>query len=150
MTKYRSILAVIFAVVAVFLIGFSNPATAKPVKKLTYTSAQIADIQNYANELATMGNRLPELQDLIQKEDWTFVRNFIHGPLGDIRVKMSLVAGKLLPDAQKQARQVAREVGNDLVAIDQAAEKREYKTAIRYYGETIKDLEAFFQLLPNA
>jgi photosystem II protein PsbQ len=150
MTKYRSILALLFAVVVVFFIGFSNPATAKPVKKLTYTSEQIADIQTYANELAALGNRLPELQDLIQKEDWTFVRNFIHGPLGEIRLKMGQAARKLLPDAQKQARQVAKQVGEDLVAIDQAAENQQYKIAIRCYGETIKDLETFFQLLPQA
>lgn len=146
MTKYRSILAVVFAIITVFVVGCSSPA---PTKKLTYTPEQISAIQSTASDLTQMRDRLPELQNLIQQEDWIFARNFIHGPLGEIRVKMSQVARDLLPDSQKQARQLAKEVANDLVDIDQAAASTNYKDAVRYYGETIKDLDAFFNLLPQ-
>lgn len=149
MTKYRSILAVVFAVVAVFLIGLSNPATAKPVKKLTYTQEQLTEIQNYAGELTAMRDRLPELAELIQQKDWTFVRNFIHGPLGEIRIKMSQVTRNLLPDTQKKAREVAKDVADDLVDLDQAAAAANYQQAVRYYGEATKDLDAFFGLIPQ-
>ncbi len=146
MTKYRSILAVVFAVITVFMVGCSSPTV---TKKLTYTPEQISTIQTTATDLTQMRDRLPELQNLIQQEDWIFARNFIHGPLGEIRVKMSQVARDLLPDSQKQARQLAKEVANDLVEIDQAAARTNYKDAVRYYGETIKDLDAFFKLVPQ-
>ena len=149
MTKYRSILAFVFAIVAVFLIGLGNPAAAKPVKKLTYTAAQISDIQGYASELTAMRDRLPELAELIQNKDWTFVRNFIHGPLGEIRVKLSQVTRNLLPDTQKKAREIAKDIADDLVDLDQAAAASDYKLAVRYYGEATQDLDAFFALIPQ-
>jgi photosystem II protein PsbQ len=150
MTKYRSILALVLAFVAVFLIGFSRPVWAKTKAKTpTYTSEQIAEIQTYANDVAVMRDRMPELQALIQKEDWTFVRNFIHGPLGELRFKMSAVARDLLPEAQKQARQVSTDVFNNLVGIDRAAEQSDYKLAVRNYGLAIQNLEKFFTLIPK-
>lgn len=149
MTKYRSILAVVFAVVAVFVISVSNPVAAKPLKKLTYTPEQITEIQNHAGELTTMRDRFPELADLIQQKDWTFVRNFIHGPLGEIRIKMSQITRDLLPDAQKKAREVARDIADDLVDLDQAAAASNYKLAVRYYNQATQNLETFFSLLPQ-
>jgi photosystem II protein PsbQ len=150
MAKYRSLLASVLAIAAVFLIGLSSPAWAKgKAKTPTYTPEQIAEIQTYASDVSAMRDRMTELQALIQKEDWTFVRNFIHGPLGELRVKMSAVVRDLLPDAQKPARTVVKEVFDNLVAIDRAAENADYKLAVRNYGEAIRNFDEFFQLIPK-
>ncbi len=97
-----------------------------------------------------MRDRLPELQALIEKEDWTFVRNFIHGPLGELRVKMSAVTRDLLPNAQKPSRQAAKEVFDALVTIDRAADKADSELAVREYSKAVKAFDAFFQLVPQA
>jgi photosystem II protein PsbQ len=150
MAKYRSLLASVLAIVAVFVIGLSSPAWAKTKTKTpTYTPEQIAEIQTNASDVSAMRDRLSELQALIQKEDWTFVRNFIHGPLGELRFKMSAVVRSLLPDAQKPARTVAKEVFDNLVAIDRAAENADYKLAVRSYGEAIRNFDEFFKLIPK-
>ena len=151
MAKYRSILVVAIVCVAVVLIGFANPAAAKGKAKVpTYTAAQISEIQGYAGEVAIMRDRMVELQALIQAEDWTFTRNFIHGPLGELRVKMSTVARGLLPDAQKPARQLARQVSEGLNDIDAAAKTRNYKAAIRSYGLVMSGFAEFFRLIPQS
>ncbi len=69
--------------------------------------------------------------------------------LGEIRTKMGSLALNLLPNDQKQARSLAKSVGDNLIAIDQAAKDKNYKAAIRNYAETIRDLDSLLQLVPN-
>lgn len=151
MSKYRSVVSVILALVAVVFVNFGNAAEAKPkAQPLTYTSEQLETIQGYVNDLSKVRDRLPELAQLIQKQDWIYVRNFIHGPLGEIRATLLKLSRNLLPDAQAPARKAAKAVFDNLVAIDQAAVKGDYKLAIRNYAETIRDLDSFLQLVPQA
>lgn len=146
MAKFRSILALVFCtLLAIVMVGCGSPTAVKP----TYTPERIAEIQGYSKDLQELSDRLPELQDLLQKEDFIFARNFIHGPLGEIRVIMSRIAGDLLPNDQKAARDLAKQIANDLVEIDQASASNNYKEAIRNYGETVKDLELFNKLIPQ-
>jgi photosystem II protein PsbQ len=151
MIKIQSMISVIFAVILVLLLNLGDVAEAKSTQKpATYTSEQIAQIQEYMTDVDALRDRLPELAKLIQDQNWVFVRNFIHGPLGEMRVKLANLSRNLLPDAQKQANKLAKDVFNNLVAIDQAAANKDYKTAIRNYGETIRDLEEFLKLVPQA
>lgn len=150
MIKPRSILTVLLALVLVVVMSLGSVAEAKrPSKPPTYTSEQITQLQGYASDLIALRDRLPELSTLIQKQDWVFVRNFIHGPLGEIRAKMSYLTQSLLPADRPTARKAAKLVSDNLVAIDQAAQDGNYKVAIRNYAETIRDLDAFLQLVPR-
>jgi photosystem II protein PsbQ len=150
MGKYRSILAVILAFVTVIFISLGNVAEAKKlVKPPAYTSEQIVSIQQYASELSALRDRMPELADLIQKQDWVFVRNFIRGPLGELRTKMGYLSQNLLPTEQSESRKLAKSVFSNLVAVDQAAQDKNYKLAIRNYSETLRDLDLFLQLVPK-
>ncbi len=149
MAKYRSILASILAIALVVSLGFSEPAFARSVKKLTYSADQISEIRDGAGAVAELSDRLPELADLIQKKDYIFARNFIHGELGELRIRLSAVTRNLLPDAQKQARQIAREVAEDFEDLDRVAAENDYKASVRYYNEAVKDLDSFFKLLPQ-
>jgi photosystem II protein PsbQ len=136
MIRHRSILALILAFVAVVLVSCSSPTAAKPP---TYTSTQLEQLETYRSDLAVMRDRFPELATLITQQQWTSAKNFIHGPLGELRRKMSLVSRNLLPD-----------IFNHLVKIDQAADETDYTTAIRNYNEVVQDIEAFFNLIPSA
>ncbi|NJP10861.1 MAG: photosystem II protein PsbQ [Leptolyngbyaceae cyanobacterium RU_5_1] len=149
MVNYRSVLAMILAFVTALMLSVGSAEAAKTKKPLTYTSEQLEQIQDYVTDLRAMRDRLPELAILIQQQDWTFTRNFIHGPLGELRFKMASLSRTLLPDAQKNARALAKTVSNDLVAIDLAAQKQDYKAAIRSYAQTIRDFDAFLDLAPQ-
>jgi len=149
MVKLRSIVVAVLALAFIVLLNFGSVAEAKP-KPQTYTGEQIEQIQSYTSELSALRDRLPELAALIQKQDWIFTRNFIHGPLGELRTKMLNVSRYVLPDAQPRIRAAAKLVFDNLVAIDEAAEVSNYKAAIRNYAETVRDFDAFLQLLPKA
>jgi photosystem II protein PsbQ len=147
MERFRSILAVLLAFVCAFLVSCSSPTEVKPP---TYTEAQIQQIQGYVSGLGKMRDRFPELAKLVQDENWTFVKNFIHGPLGELRAKMSLVERNLLPAEQPAAKAKSKDVFDDLNAIDSAASEQDYKAAIAAYAALQKDIQAFLELAPQS
>lgn len=146
-SRYRSILASLLAAVMVLLASCGDaPEAAAP----TYTADTIARLQSYRADIVSMRDRMSELDDLIQSNDWIDVDNFIHGPLGTLRKDMSLVNRNLLPADQSQGRELAREVFRHLEEINAAADKRAYQPAVRNYRETLADLDAFLELIPDA
>ena len=147
MSRYRSILALALAFVTTLLVSCGSPTAKQPP---TYTTAQIEQIQQYVSDIQKLGDRLPELAKLIQDENWVFVKNFIRGPLGELRVKMSGIERNLLPDVQPKARETAKELFKALVLIDESAQKRDYQSAIRNYAALQKDLNDFLALTPKA
>ena len=146
MARYRSILALVLAFVTAFLVSCGSPAKAPT----TYTAAQIEQIQLYASGISQMQDRLPELAKLIQEENWTFIRNFIRGPLGELRFKMSAIERSLLPNAQAQAKEAAKEVAESLQLVDEAAQEQDYQAAIRNYAALQRSLNNFLALAPKA
>lgn len=149
MARFQSLLAVFFTVVMSFLILFSTPAEAAKVSKQpTYTAAQLEQIQRSAADIEVLRVRMQELPPLIQKQEWIDVKNFIHGPLGELLPKMSRIARTLPPDAQKAAQKASKDVFGHLIAIDEAATARDTTKALRNYNEALKDFAAFFQTLP--
>ncbi|MBM0741205.1 photosystem II protein PsbQ [Phormidium sp. CLA17] len=150
MVKIRSIMSAALALLMVLVIAVGQVEAAKVKKPLTYAPEQLEQIQGYATELQAMRDRLPELGALVQQQDWTFTRNFIHGPLGELRVKMQNVSRVLLPDAQPGARKLAKEVFNDLTALDLAAQTSKVAVAQREYGAAVKDFDSFLAMVPEA
>ncbi|HAZ45995.1 MAG TPA: photosystem II protein PsbQ [Cyanobacteria bacterium UBA11369] len=147
MGRFRSILAVVLACVTVFLVSCSSATEVKPP---TYTSAKLELIGKYTSSIEAMRDRLPELAKLIQDENWVFTKNFIRGPLGELRAKMSQVERNLLPNDQPKAKEVGQQVIEDLIGIDAGAEAQDYKATIRSYAALKKDIDAFLGLTPKA
>lgn len=147
MRKYRSVVAILLAFVAsVFINGCSGAPAAKP---LVYSAEQVQQIQGYTADLAAIRDRLPELAQQIQAQEWVNVRTFIRGPLGEIRVKMSNVSQVLFPNSRKDVSKLAKSISTNLVSIDQAAQAKVYKEAIRNYAEVLRDLDALVNSLPK-
>ncbi|MBE9230046.1 photosystem II protein PsbQ [Phormidium sp. LEGE 05292] len=146
--RYRSILAIILAFVATVLVSCGGAPTA--TKPPTYTPAQIERIQQYASDLEKVQERLPELAKLIQDENWTFVKNFIRGPLGELRTNLSFVERNLLPKDKTKVHETSQELIEGLILIDEAADSRDYKKAIRNFGVVQRELRSFLELTPQA
>jgi photosystem II protein PsbQ len=150
MSKYRSIVSLAMAFVMTLFIAFASPAEAKTKGKTqSYTAEQIASIQNYASDIDGMRGRLSELGSLIEQEDWVFARNFIHGPLGELRFKMLGIARELAPDASKTAREQTKEVFNQLNLIDKAAADKDLRAAKRAFSAMNSGIEQFLSGVPQ-
>lgn len=147
MARYRSILVLLLAVVATFLVSCGGSTVAA---KPTYTTAQLEQIQENASNIQGLRDRLIELPPLIQQQKWVEVESFMHGPLGELRAKMSRLSRSLLtPDLQSGALKAAKDVFNHLNLIDEAVQSRDITKALRNYNEALKDFDAFFEYLPS-
>ena len=147
MVRSRSILSLILAIVAVFLISCSSPTVSKVPP--TYTAAQIEQIKEYAPTLLALRDRMSEIPVLIQRRDWIGVRNFIHGPLGELRLKMTYITRNLLPTEQTKAREITRELFDDLVKVEQSIEENSTIGAVRNYQTAFADINQFIDLVPK-
>jgi photosystem II protein PsbQ len=149
MVRLRSILVMIVAIVASVFLICSNPAeAARSAKPYVYTPEQLEQIQRYTGDIEELRDRMLEIPTLIQQQRWIDVKTFIHGPLGELRVKMARLARSLDPKMQKTAQAAAKEVFEHLILIDEAADARDTTKAFRNYNEALKDLDAFFDLIP--
>ena len=147
MVRSRSILSLILAIVAVFLISCSSPTVSKVPP--TYTAAQIEQIKEYAPTLLALRDRMSEIPVLIQRRDWIGVRNFIHGPLGELRLKMTYITRNLLPTDQTKAREITRGLFDDLVKVEQSIEENSTIGAVRNYQTAFADINKFVDLVPK-
>jgi len=148
-SRIRPLFSSLVALLAIVLVSCSSPVVSAPPE---YTTAQLEQLAGYKTTLQAIEDRTSEeLGALIDRQDWTYVRNFIHGPLGAVRQTMSLVSQNLLlPSDRQVALEQARDIFRHLEAIDQAAQKQDYKTAQANYEESLADFEAFLQLIPTS
>ena len=144
--SYRSLLAVMLTLVMTLLVSCSSPTVTKPP---TYTPDKIAQIQKYASTVTDLRETMPTLATSIQNRNWTEVGSFIHGPLGELRQKMSYLTRELLPQDQKAAREATQDLFTRLETIDLATQSGNYQKAVDNYRLAIKDFDAFLQLIPE-
>jgi photosystem II protein PsbQ len=146
MSFLRPLVSCLLVLVTVFLVSCSDGA----VKPPTYSEAQLEQIAKTNSSIQVLRDRLPELATSIQKRDWVNVKSFIHGPLGELRARMSNLSRSLLPKQQAPALAASRDVFDHLNRIDSSADANDYRGAIRNYGEAIEDLKKFDTFLPNS
>lgn len=115
-----------------------------------YSAAQLEQIQHYAEDVQVLRDRMLELPPLVQQQKWTDVESFIHGPLGELRVRMSRLARTLVSKEQPKALAASKDVFEHLILLDEAAQARDTTKALRNYNEALRDFDAFFELIPSA
>lgn len=147
MRRFRSFLALILVGVTTLLVSCSSPD--KIAVKPTYTTDQLEQIEQYSGDLEVFRDRLQEIPALVVAKRWNDVYTLIHGPLGELRVKMSTLSRTLLPSFQANARQSAQDVFGHLNAIDEAAQARDQQKALKNYNAVLEDFDAFLNLLPD-
>ncbi|MEH2420808.1 MAG: photosystem II protein PsbQ [Nostoc sp.] len=147
MARQRSIFSFVLVLLATFLIscGGSGVAVAPP----TYTATQLERIQAYVPEIQAVRDRSQELKTLIQRGDWINVRNFIHGPVTEARLNLTYVTPNLLPKDQPPARQITRDLFNDLVKLDKATSAGNAEIALSNSQAAFADIDKFLDLLPK-
>lgn len=146
MNWVRPLLAFCLAAIAVVLAACSSPAASAP--PATYTESQLERVDLFASGIVALRDRLPELQGYLEAEDWPNVRNFIHGPLGDLRARMARLSRTLLPEDAEAAQAAAKELFGHLEKLDAAAEAQQRAAAETQYREALEDFDAFLARVP--
>ncbi len=144
--RLRPIVSVVLAIVATCIVGCGGAEVSQPT---TYSGEQIAQLEIFAPRVTELRDRFPELEDYIQNKDWVDISSFIHGPMGELRVRLDRVAVRLLPQDVEQAKYYAEEIGTHLEKLDAAAEAYNQIEAGKQYREALDDFNAFVELIPN-
>lgn len=144
--RLRPIISVVLAVVATCIVGCGGAEVSQPT---TYSGEQIAQLEIFAPRVTELRDLFPELEDYIQNKDWVEIDSFIHGPMGELRVRLDRVAVRLLPQDAEQAQYYAEEIGTHLEKLDAAAEAYNQIEAGKQYREALDDFNAFVELIPN-
>ncbi len=147
MASQRSVFSFVLVLLATFLMSCGGPGVA--VAPPTYTATQLERIQAYVPEIQAVRDRSQELKTLIQQGDWINVRNFIHGPITEARLNLTYVTPNLLPKDQPKARQITRDLFNDLVKLDKATSASNPQVALSKSQAAFVDLDKFLDLLPK-
>ena len=147
MSLFRPLISILLVFISILVVSCGDGSQAKAP---TYSPEKLAQIQLTNKNLTAVSDRLPELATLIQNRDWNNVKSFIHGPLGDIRTRMSGLSRELLPGTKEQALAISKEVFVHLNKIDEAASSNDLQVATRNYTDALKDFESFEKLIPPA
>ncbi|MEH2164072.1 MAG: photosystem II protein PsbQ [Nostoc sp.] len=147
MVRQRSIFSFFLVLLATFLISCGGPGVA--IAPPTYTATQLERIQTYVPEIQAVRDRSDELRTLIKEGDWINVRNFIHGPITEVKLNLTYVTPNLLPKDQPTARQITRDFFKDLVKLDKATSASNPLVALNNSQAAFADIDKFLDLLPK-
>jgi photosystem II protein PsbQ len=145
MSFFRPLISLLLVCVAVLVVSCSDGN----VKAPTYSAEALTRIQQASAGVEKIKERLPELANYIDKQDWNNVRSFIHGPLGELRTRMVGVSKELLPAQRSKSLDLGKEIFVHLNKIDAAAADNNQLLASSNYTEALKDFAAFNDLLPE-
>jgi photosystem II protein PsbQ len=146
--SYRSLLALVFAFVTVFLVSCSAPVE---VAAPAYNPTQLEQVTRYQEILQGFRDRFPELAVAISKKDWVDVGTFIHGPLGELRQKTGYVIRNIInPSEAAKAKEIADQLFDSLEAIDKAAAENKQTVAVKKYNESIAAFDKFLELFAKS
>lgn len=146
MKIFRPILSLILVLATTILVSCGSPTASAPP---TYTPDKLQKIKIYRIPLDVARQRIPELGQYIDQEDWVNADSFLHGPLGLIRRDLTYLSNALLPDEQEQALEMAKDIFGHIQNIDVAVDDHDYQVAIAQYKEMVSDLDAYSSLIPK-
>ena len=146
MGRLRPLLGILLAVVATCLVACGGPAAKIPN---TYTPEILQKVELYTPAVTELRDRFPELEAYIQDKDWVDVQSFIHGPMGELRVRMGRLSNTLLTKDKPQAQNLAQDLFAHLERLDEAAADNQQVLAGQEYRNALDDFDAFLDLVPT-
>lgn len=146
MKIFRPILSLILVLATTLLVSCSNAEVAAPP---TYTPEKLQKVSTYRIPLDIARDRLPILGEAIDTGNWTDADSFLHGPLGSIRRDLTYLSKALLPDEQKPALDLAKDIFKHFENIDVAVAEKDYSLANSQYREVVADLDTYASLIPQ-
>ena len=95
-------------------------------------------------------DRLPELATLVNKRNWIFTRNLIHGPMQEVGRQMLYINQRLLPADQAEADKRADQLKSALAELDEAARLQDGEKLRKEYIKVASSFGAYADLIPDA
>jgi photosystem II protein PsbQ len=110
----------------------------------------MAMIARQAEGFLAAKDRLPELATLVNKRNWIFTRNLIHGPMQEVGRQMLYINQRLLPADQAEAKKRADQLKSALAELDEAARLQDGEKLRKEYIKVASSFGAYADLIPAA
>ncbi len=109
----------------------------------------LSSITRQAEGFLSSRDKLPELADLVNKKDWIFTRNLIHGPMQEVGRQMLYINELLLPADRAEADLRARQLKASLAQLDEAARLQDGENLRKSYIKVASNFGRYAQILPE-
>ncbi|MFM7733955.1 MAG: photosystem II protein PsbQ, partial [Cyanobium sp.] len=119
-----------------------------PTKAAGASPEDIAMITRQAEGFLAARDRLPELATLVNKRDWTFTRNLIHGPMQEVGRQMLYINQRLLPGDRAEATKLAEQLKSSLAQLDEAARLQDAENLRKAYIKVASSFGLYAQVFP--
>jgi len=111
-------------------------------------TANYADV--YAARLGKLSDRLEVLQKYVESNNWTNIRTYIHGPLGEVRRDIAYLAQGLEGSAKQSAKTLGKAIADDLVKLDFAAKNTDASAVQSAFDQVTQHFDQLLALLPKS
>ena len=145
----RALRSLVALAVAVLLSVSLAACSGGPSKAAVLSPDDIAAITRQAEGFLAARDRLPELAELVNKRNWVFTRNLIHGPMQEVGRQMLYINKLLLPSEQPEANKRAKNLKDALADLDEAARLQDGDALRKGYIKVASGFGLYAQILPE-
>ncbi len=128
------------------LAACSGNGNAKPA---SISPEDMAVIRRQAEGFTQAQERLPDLAALVNRRDWTFTRNLIHGPMQEVGREMLYINQRLLPGDRAEANQLASKLKEALADVDEAARLQDGTRMQKAYTSVATGFANYARMIPT-
>ena len=119
---------------------FTQPAIAQ-------TGAKAAALAASAEKLQVLSDRFDRLEKFVYAQKWNDIITYIHGPFGEIRRELRLIASQLSKTEKETATSLANNLFKNFVILDNAAKDRDAIAAENAFKNALQDFESIVDLV---
>jgi photosystem II protein PsbQ len=109
-------------------------------------ASQAAALAASTEKLQVLSDRFDRLEKFVYAQKWVDVITYIHGPFGEIRRELRLIAGQLSKTQKETANDLANSLFKNFVNLDNAAKAKDAIAAENSFKKSLQDFESIVDL----
>lgn len=110
-------------------------------------ASQAAELAASTAKLQVLSDRFNRLEKFVYDQKWVDVITYIHGPFGEIRRELRLIAGQLSKTQKETANDLANSLFKNFVNLDNAAKAKDAIAAENAFKKSLQDFESIVDLV---
>jgi len=137
--------AIAFCVMLALVSTLFAPVLTQPA--LAQRGSQAAILAASTEKLQVLTDRFDRLEKFVYAQKWNDIITYIHGPFGEIRRELRLIASQLGRTQTETANDLANNLFKNFVILDNAAKDRDAIAAETAFKNALQDFESIVNLV---
>jgi photosystem II protein PsbQ len=140
-------IAIAFCLMLVLVGTLFAPVLTQPAIAQTGSKSAALAVAASTAKLQVLSDRFDRLEKFVYKQKWVDVITYIHGPFGEIRRELRLIAGQLSKTQKETANDLANSLFKNFVQLDIAAKAKDPIAAEKSFKNALQDFESIVDLV---